>query len=40
MAAAAADRVHVLSRGEIVYTGRPAELLASEDVKSRYLGVA
>ena len=40
MAASVADRVHVLNRGEIVYSGRPAELLADEDVKSRYLGVA
>ena len=40
MAAAVADRVHVLSRGEIVYSGTPAALLADEAVKSRYLGVA
>jgi branched-chain amino acid transport system ATP-binding protein len=40
MAASVADRVHVLSRGQIVYSGRPAELLADEDVTSRYLGVA
>jgi branched-chain amino acid transport system ATP-binding protein len=40
MAAAVADRVHVLSRGEIVYSGTPGELLADEAVKSRYLGVA
>jgi branched-chain amino acid transport system ATP-binding protein len=40
MAAAVADRVHVLSRGEIVYSGSPAELMADETVKSRYLGVA
>ena len=40
MAVAVADRVHVLNRGQIVYSGRPAELLADEDVKSRYLGVA
>ena len=40
MAAAVADRVHVLNRGQIVYSGRPGELLANEDVKSRYLGVA
>ena len=38
--AAVADRVHVLSRGEIVYSGTPAELMADETVKSRYLGVA
>jgi branched-chain amino acid transport system ATP-binding protein len=40
MAAAVADRVHVLNRGEIVYSGRPADLLADEDVTSRYLGIA
>jgi branched-chain amino acid transport system ATP-binding protein len=40
MAAAVADRVHVLSRGEIVYSGTPAALMADEPVKSRYLGVA
>ena len=40
MAAAVADRVHVLNRGQIVYSGGPAALLADEDVKSRYLGVA
>jgi branched-chain amino acid transport system ATP-binding protein len=40
MAAAVADRVHVLNRGAIVYSGTPAALLADEDVKSRYLGVA
>ena len=39
-AAAVADRVHVLNRGAIVYSGTPAALLADEDVKSRYLGVA
>ena len=40
MAAAVADRVHVLNRGAIVYSGTPAALLGDEDVKSRYLGVA
>ena len=40
MAVSVADRVHVLNRGQIVYSGRPAELLADEDVKSRHLGVA
>ena len=39
MAAAVADRVHVLSRGEIVYSGTPSALLGDETVKSRYLGV-
>ena len=40
MAASVADRVHVLNRGQIVYSGPPAQLLADEAVKSRYLGVA
>ena len=40
MAVAVADRVHLLSRGEIVYSGTPAALMADEAVKSRYLGVA
>jgi branched-chain amino acid transport system ATP-binding protein len=40
MAAAVADRVHVLNRGEIVYSGTPADLMADETVKSRLLGVA
>jgi branched-chain amino acid transport system ATP-binding protein len=40
MAASVADRVHVLNRGEIVYSGAPAALMANEDVKSRFLGVA
>ena len=40
MAASVADRVHVLSRGEIVYSGTPRDLMADEVVKSRYLGVA
>ena len=40
MATAVADRVHVLARGTIVYSGTPAALMANEDVTSRYLGVA
>jgi ABC-type branched-subunit amino acid transport system ATPase component len=35
-----ADRVHILSRGQIVYTAAPAALAADEEVKARYLGVA
>ena len=31
MAASVADRVHVLARGEIVYSGTPAALMADED---------
>jgi branched-chain amino acid transport system ATP-binding protein len=40
LALAVADRVHILSRGQIVHSGTPAELTASEEVKARYLGVA
>jgi len=40
MALGVADRVHILSRGQIVYSGAPAALAADEDVKSRLLGVA
>ena len=40
LALAVANRIHILSRGQIVHSSTPAELMASEDVKSRYLGVA
>jgi branched-chain amino acid transport system ATP-binding protein len=40
LALSVADRVHVLSRGQIVHTGTPAELMRNEEVKARYLGVA
>jgi branched-chain amino acid transport system ATP-binding protein len=39
LALSVADTVHVLSRGQIVHSGTPAALMASEEVKSRYLGV-
>jgi branched-chain amino acid transport system ATP-binding protein len=35
-----ADRVYVMSKGQIVYQGTPQGLQADEDVKRRYLGVA
>ncbi len=35
-----ADRVYVMSKGQIVYGGAPSELAANEDVKRRFLGVA
>jgi branched-chain amino acid transport system ATP-binding protein len=35
-----ADRVYVMSKGQIVYEGTPADLRANEDVQRRYLGVA
>ncbi len=34
-----ADHAHVLSRGRIVYSSSPAELLTNEEVKSRFLGL-
>jgi branched-chain amino acid transport system ATP-binding protein len=34
------DRVYVMSKGQIVYHGTPAELQTNEDIKRRYLGVA
>jgi branched-chain amino acid transport system ATP-binding protein len=40
LALSIADRVHILNRGQIVHSSTPAELMASEEVKSRYLGVA
>jgi branched-chain amino acid transport system ATP-binding protein len=39
LAIGVADRVHVLSRGQIVHAGTPGELMRNEDVKTRYLGV-
>jgi branched-chain amino acid transport system ATP-binding protein len=39
MALSVADRVHVLSRGQIVHSSTPAELAANPEVQSRYLGV-
>src|SRR5215510_286510 len=35
-----ADRVYVMSKGQIVWEGTPSGLQANEDVKRRYLGVA
>jgi branched-chain amino acid transport system ATP-binding protein len=40
LALSVADRVHVLNRGRIVHSSAPRELMANEDVKSRYLGVS
>ena len=40
IALSVADRVHVLNRGRIVHSSAPHELMADEDVKSRYLGVS
>ncbi len=35
----AADRVHVLNKGKIVYSASPQDLLRNEEVKHQYLGV-
>jgi len=35
-----ADRVYVMSKGQIVYEGTPVALDADEDVKRRFLGVS
>jgi branched-chain amino acid transport system ATP-binding protein len=34
-----ADRVHVLSRGRIVHSCSPQELLTNEEIKNKYLGL-
>ena len=39
LALAVVDRVHILSRGQIVHSARPDALAADEPIKSRYLGV-
>jgi branched-chain amino acid transport system ATP-binding protein len=33
------DYVHVMSKGQIVYSAHPAELRANEQIKSSYLGI-
>jgi branched-chain amino acid transport system ATP-binding protein len=33
------DYVHVMSKGQVVYSGQPQDLWANEDVKARYLGI-
>ncbi len=38
-ALSAADYVHVLSKGRIVYSSAPADLLRNDEVKHQYLGV-
>jgi branched-chain amino acid transport system ATP-binding protein len=35
-----ADRVYVMSKGQIVWDGTPAQLDAAEDIKRRFLGVS
>jgi len=33
------DYVHVMSKGQVVYSGRPEELQANDEIKSAYLGI-
>ena len=33
------DFVHVMSKGQVVYSARPEELQANDDIKSRFLGI-
>jgi branched-chain amino acid transport system ATP-binding protein len=35
-----ADRVYVMSKGQIVYHGTAAELDADEEIKRRFLGIS
>lgn len=39
LATRVADRVYVMNKGEIVFSGTPDELAASRDVETRYLGI-
>ena len=39
LALSLADRVYVMNKGQIVYSGTPADLQANDEVKHRYLGV-
>jgi len=33
------DYVHVMSKGQVVYSGKPEELKANDEIKSSYLGI-
>ena len=33
------DYVHVMSKGHVVYSGKPAALKANDEIKSSYLGI-
>src|SRR6266403_4515588 len=33
------DYIHVVSKGQVVYSARPEELWANDQIKSRYLGI-
>ena len=33
------DYVHVMSKGQVVYSGHPEELRANSEIKARYMGI-
>jgi branched-chain amino acid transport system ATP-binding protein len=33
------DYVHVMSKGQVVYSARPQELATNEEIKASYLGI-
>ena len=33
------DYVHVMSKGQVVYSSRPEELWANDEIKHNYLGI-
>jgi branched-chain amino acid transport system ATP-binding protein len=33
------DYVHVMSKGQVVYSAKPEELRANDEIKSNYLGI-
>jgi len=33
------DFVHVMSKGQVVYSARPDELAANDEIKARFLGI-
>ena len=33
------DYVHIMSKGQVVYSAKPEELRANEQIKSSYLGI-
>ena len=33
------DYVHVMSKGQVVYSAKPDELRANDEIKSNYLGI-
>jgi branched-chain amino acid transport system ATP-binding protein len=33
------DFVHVMSKGQVVYSARPEKLVANDEIKARFLGI-